>query len=368
MRAILEDRIAGGYLLWGEEGIGKEALAIEFAKTVNCINPIIGENTIDSCDQCKSCKRFDDLSHPNFLYVFPLPAGKAGDNGADNPLSKLSEDQVEAVTEQIALKAADPYYKIDIPGANQIKISQARHLKRTLSLSAPASGRRVALVSRAEALTAEASNSFLKTLEEPHEKITIILTTCNRNSIMQTILSRCQQIRCSPAPIAEVQRKLIEETGAEPAAARLAASFSQGAYAIAKSYSGEELQSLRELAVVMLRNALTPKVYRNKLYTQIEEFTKDKNKQRTAKYLGILEMLLRDCYALNYGARRESIINTDMLPTVSKIAEAFPNADYSKAFDALDVAGKMLNANGAASLILLSLLIKIRTIFLANKI
>lgn len=34
-RAITEQKIPHGYCFWGMEGVGKDALALEFAKTVN---------------------------------------------------------------------------------------------------------------------------------------------------------------------------------------------------------------------------------------------------------------------------------------------------------------------------------------------
>lgn len=55
-RAILEDRIANSYCFIGNEGVGKEAFAIEFAKVVNCERPIINEKNIDACGSCISCK------------------------------------------------------------------------------------------------------------------------------------------------------------------------------------------------------------------------------------------------------------------------------------------------------------------------
>ena len=50
-------------------------------------------------------------------------------------------------------------------------------------------------VSNIEKLSIEASNAFLKILEEPQEKITFILTANNINSLLPTIISRCQVVR-----------------------------------------------------------------------------------------------------------------------------------------------------------------------------
>jgi len=46
-------------------------------------------------------------------------------------------------------------------------------------------------------MTEEASNSFLKTLEEPLDHILFILTTTRESYILRTIVSRCQKIQFS---------------------------------------------------------------------------------------------------------------------------------------------------------------------------
>lgn len=51
------------------------------------------------------------------------------------------------------------------------------------------------IVAEANNLTPEAQNALLKTLEEPPEKTQIILTAPNSDSLLPTVVSRCQEIR-----------------------------------------------------------------------------------------------------------------------------------------------------------------------------
>ena len=199
-KAIIDNRIANSYCFWGLDGIGKDALAIEFAKSANCINPIIYGNTIQACDSCSSCKEITNLQSQSLEIIFSLPAGKTPDGHSDDPIAKLSDEQIDLIQEQIALKAENPYHKISIPNANQIKISSIRGLKKKLTLTSGSRGRRFVIISNADEMNSESANSFLKTLEEPHDNITIILTTSRPDTILPTILSRCQQVRCQPLP------------------------------------------------------------------------------------------------------------------------------------------------------------------------
>lgn len=74
-----------------------------------------------------------------------------------------------------------------------IGIGQIHSLEQSLQLKLPSSkGRRVIVVEDAEALTLEAQNAFLKTLEEPPANTTIILTSAYRARLLPTIVSRCK--------------------------------------------------------------------------------------------------------------------------------------------------------------------------------
>ncbi len=58
---------------------------------------------------------------------------------------------------------------------------------------------KVCIVLRAERLTEEASNAFLKTLEEPPPSTVFFLLTENRDQLLETICSRAFEIRVTPS-------------------------------------------------------------------------------------------------------------------------------------------------------------------------
>ncbi len=182
-RAFKEKAIAHAYCFYGQEGIGKDALALGFAKLLNCTSPQLQENDIiDACNQCKNCKDATRLEHPNIILITALPTGKANAKNEDSPLLQLSEDMLSIYASEMKLKAEDPYHVIQIPNAQIIRIASIREIKKNVRMSAMQEGRRVFIISQAERMNIESANAFLKTLEEPHDNITFILTTSKKDA------------------------------------------------------------------------------------------------------------------------------------------------------------------------------------------
>ncbi len=363
-KSILENKVAGAYLFWGIEGIGKSSVALEFAKTLNCQNPIINENSISACDICRSCKQFANLTHPNLHLIFSLPPAKNADS-ADYTISKLSDEQIELIREQLSAKSQNIYHKISIPNATQIKINAIRELKRSLTMTSNILGWRVAIIFNAEEMTTEAANAFLKTLEEPHERTTIILISSKKETLLQTIVSRCQQVYFEPIPDAIIENYLIEEYNISQAEAKIIANFAQGSINAAREFLDSNISEYRNNIVEILRISLK-NTYRIELSEKIEELINTKNKQFLEISLRLLQNWFRDCFVLLTTRSKERIINLDLLDRIVKFAELFPNADYLKIINEIEHSIYLIRRNVNLQLIVFSLFLKIRLNLLAK--
>ncbi|MBW2202876.1 MAG: ATP-binding protein, partial [Deltaproteobacteria bacterium] len=118
-RVMSEERIPHAYLFTGIPGIGKTSMAKALTMALNCHE----QNDFDGCGQCPSCRQLLGGNFPDFIHIKP-------------------------------------------DGQN-IRIEQIRDLNRSLSFAPLSAEHRVCVVQQAEAMTGEAANSFLKTLEEP---------------------------------------------------------------------------------------------------------------------------------------------------------------------------------------------------------
>ncbi len=92
-----------------------------------------------------------------------------------------------------------------------ISISQIRELNKNLLFKPLRAPLRVAFIEEAQLLTLEAQNAFLKTLEEPPEKVVIILCTRDPQQILVTLVSRCRLIMLAQKPEIELLEKEEKE-------------------------------------------------------------------------------------------------------------------------------------------------------------
>jgi DNA polymerase-3 subunit delta' len=81
------------------------------------------------------------------------------------------------------------------PNEYTIKIDRIRELIKFMHLTSYQKGSKVALISPAQALTSQAANSLLKTLEEPPGATVIVLVTDALSRLPATIISRCHRLR-----------------------------------------------------------------------------------------------------------------------------------------------------------------------------
>lgn len=142
--SIRSGRLAHAYLFCGPRGVGKTTCARIFAKTINCLRPLPSG---DACEDCESCKAFNEQRSLN---IYELDAA-----------SHNSVEDIRQLIESVAIPPALGRYKVYI-------------------------------VDEVHMLSAAAFNAFLKTLEEPPSHAIFILATTEKHKLLPTIISRCQ--------------------------------------------------------------------------------------------------------------------------------------------------------------------------------
>ncbi len=348
--SLERDRIAHAYLFIGKEGSGKFAVALELAKILNC-----EKKSSESCGMCSSCKKFETLQHPNLKLIFPLPVGR-GEKSNDPPLAKLTDNEVADIQEQIALKAKNPYHKIEIERANVIKINSIREIRRQASMSLFGSGKKVFIIIDAEKMNDESSNALLKTLEEPHPDTLLILLTASVHSLLPTIISRCQLIRFDPLSDDVIAEALKKNKNIDFEKAKIVARLANGNYTKALLYIDTDYEDRMNRAVALLRAMLLKS--RIAIMNEIESLIADYQKPEIEDVLHLMQQWLQEAM-LN----KERVVN-NIKPSSGEIIERFltsyPDWDYPRSFDAIDRAISLLSKNVYIPLILIDLSFKIK--------
>ncbi len=182
--AVDSGRVAHAYLFCGPRGTGKTSTGRILAKAVNCLNPVQGE----PCNNCDMCR---------------------------------------AINEGSALDI------IEIDAASNRGIDEIRDLREKVNYAPNLARYKVYIIDEVHMITKEASNAFLKTLEEPPPHAIFVLATTEPHKVLPTILSRCQRFDFHRLSQSAVISKLNlicdkENIHIEPEALRLIAKVTTG--------------------------------------------------------------------------------------------------------------------------------------------
>ncbi len=352
LRTVIErQRIAHAYLFYGEEGAGMDAMAIEFARTLNC-----EKRGSDACGVCSSCKKFDSLQHPNLRLIFALPSGRNEKNG-ESPIKTLQDSEIHIIQKQLGLKAQNPYHRIRIPKANEIRINSIRELRRDAALTPFAGGWKVYILLDADRMNAESSNALLKTLEEPTVRSVLILTTSKRERLLPTILSRCQPVKFDPLSAEDIRDALMDRHSISKDRAELVATLANGNFSRALDLLGTDVSEKREIVIEFLRNALGRKLI--DLFAQIDELTRGSDRNRIEQVLSLMLVWFRDAEILRSG-KSNGLVNVDQVELLQRFVERYPGCDLAKAISDVERAIALVGRNVYLPLVLASLAFDLR--------
>jgi|AntRauTorckE6833_2_1112554.scaffolds.fasta_scaffold00198_18 DNA polymerase-3 subunit delta' len=117
-----------------------------------------------------------------------------------------------------------------------ISIKQVRELIKSLNLSSFLNSYKVAIIKDAHKLSIEAANALLKTLEEPENKVVIILLAEKIDDLPQTIVSRSQILNFQAVKREFIYDYLLNHHQADREEARKISSMAMGKPALALKY------------------------------------------------------------------------------------------------------------------------------------
>lgn len=307
---LASGKVPHALLFVGPPGVGKVTCGRAVAQAFACEAP----SGPDGCGSCAACHRVSAGIHPDFSILRPQGAG------------------------------------------NIIAIGEIRELAVRLGYPPHEARARVVILDDADRLTPEASNAFLKTLEEPPPRSHFILATAAPDRLLITILSRCQRILFAPLP-SEVVTDILQADGVAPERAGRASALGGGSVTRALALANDGGLERRWQHAQSLIEAARTGGFR--LLTEAAaELAKEKDE--ITPVLELIGLWYRDAAALAAGISAERLAHGHELAALERETQTGSVADLARRAGAVLDAQTALMGYANAQLTLERLMLALR--------
>ncbi len=284
--AVTSERVAGAYLFTGQQGVGKETVALYFATLILCDGTVEGSIP---CGECRACRKIKNSNHPDL--------------------------------------------RIIRPDGTQMKIDQIRELQREIIYQPLEGTRKIYILTNTERMNDAAANALLKTLEEPPAASTLILLTENLKVMLPTIRSRCQILTFNTLPTEELTKALVERFSVETNTASDAAILSRGVVGKAITLIEKDITESETVPEIL------------KETDPLAAFRFAEQYEKNPENLDDLITWYRDLLLLQQDAPKELITHTNAIDTLRTYVPSYPQIRLQRAIKTIFQTKSLLQTN-----------------------
>ncbi|NMB25216.1 MAG: DNA polymerase III subunit delta' [Firmicutes bacterium] len=303
--AIQSNRVAHAYLISGEAGSGKRALARAFTEALFCKN-----RASSPCGECDNCRLIKGGNHPDVTIVEPQGA-------------RIRIDQIRALQDKFALRTYGGHWKVGI-------------------------------IVDAEVMTAAAANSLLKLLEEPSGQAVIMLLTTSPSLLLPTIVSRCQTLSLKRIPRARIAAHLENEYGTSAEKAMVIAGLADGSLGQAREIVSGDHLAWRERILTVMTDGEARGLGALRLAA-----TLDGAPEAIEFAMHVLTTWFRDLMLVAKGCSEELVVHQDYLPDLLAESKVYNVLEYQAAVIQIEDTLRAIRGNANRRLALDALLYQI---------
>jgi DNA polymerase III subunit delta' len=327
--AIAAGRFPHSLILAGPRGSGKYTLALLLTLALECerqprdTDPQDGRPLAAFCGQCRNCTRISEAAD--------LEARVADAVTARDEMRETDKKETRVLVQthpDVLIVPPDPPQNLIKVGQIRTVIGRAQYIP----TEAPA---RVFLLTSA-ALMKEAANSLLKLLEEPPDRVHLILLAENTGELLPTIRSRCAVARLGALPLEEILALLAERRPElKRSEAELVARLAEGAAGHALALDLPAYLAARNDAFTLIASAEHTNDHAA-LFRMTETYRAGaEGQEKTLALLRAAAGLLEDILLLQHNTR-DRVRNIDRLPDLQRLADTLSFASVERALRGLD--------------------------------
>ena len=326
---ITRERLPHALLFSGPTGVGKYTLAQMLAKALHCEDEESGLSG-DFCGHCRNC----------------ITIGLADDRYATVAKAEEEREKLSKRPREIPLVIQNHQDVILLPPNGPLRlfqIEQARQLKESLTFASASGRRRLFILPEVERMDAAASNALLKSLEEPPQNVTLLLTTSGAESLLPTIRSRCVTIWMGPLKSSEIATFLRSRgSGTVESERNLRATLANGSPGTALRMNLAHAIELRDDILKMLHSGIHRKGF-GELFAQTQKWSR--NKEPLEKVVQVLYSLMQDILHLETKGSPEHLRNADRAKELLDISRSLGSEGVAAAAPAIANLEKNLRRN-----------------------
>ena len=299
-KAVKKSKVSHAYILCGEKGTGRMALAKLFAASLQCMGNTGAEDFKGPCGECRSCRQMQSGNQPDVITV--TQEKKTG----------IGIDEIRyQVNNSVTVKPyAGPYKVYIIPNADK--------------------------------MTEQAQNALLKTIEEPPAYGIVIFLTTNADIFLQTIISRCVLLDLKPLKESVVMDYLKDNYDVSEYERKFAADFAQGKIGRAKTIiEGTEFAHLKNNVMHVIKNV------KDMTAADIMAVVKDVTNYKLTidDYLDLMAMWFRDVLMFKSTNDTNYLIFSDEISLIKSQAEVMSYEGIQDILNSIDKVKVRLKAN-----------------------
>ncbi len=292
IKSVRSGTSSHAYIFEGDAGLGIFSSSKLFAAALTCANKASAP-----CGSCPSCIQAGADTNPDIIYVEKPKDRKT-----------IGIEPVRAVNSDAAIR---PF----------------------------SSARKVYIIKEGDALTPEAQNALLKTLEEPPEYAVFIIIVENSSALLPTVLSRSTLIHFPPVSDALIAKYVTEKYPDRLNRLPFLKKYCEGIPgAVDKIIADENFEPLRAASLDKLPKLLSRE--RIDAY-EIQRFL-DENKDDAEEIIDFWISYLRDMLALQLDADH-GVINVDKINSLRALSGKYDPKLAVIAVNELITAKKMMS-------------------------